>query len=82
MNTGKNGYVKFFVFAKIRVLYKRKTCVRVFNDYADTDKTSRTLLENWEGFQHILKEQSGKKRYFAVFKHPIAIIKRKENLRM
>ena len=49
--------------------------VGVVNDYADTDKTTRTLSENFEGFSQILKEQSGKKCYFGAFTHPIAIIK-------
>ena len=48
--------------------------VSVVNDYADTDKTLRALLENFEGFSQILKEQSGKKRYLDVFTHPKAII--------
>ena len=34
-----------------------------------------TLLENFEGFSQILKEQSGEKKYLGVFTHPIAIIK-------
>ena len=31
------------------------------NDHADTHKTSRTLLKNFEGSSQILKEQSGEK---------------------
>ena len=46
----------------------------VVNDYADTDKTMGTLLENFEGFSQILKEPSGEKRYLGVFKNPTAII--------
>ena len=43
--------------------------------YADsTEKTTRTLLENFEGFSHILKEHSGEKRYLGVFSNPTAII--------
>ena len=54
--------------------YSRKTGVGVVNDYADTDKTTRTFSENFEGFSQILKEQSGEKRYLVVFSNPIAII--------
>ena len=39
----------------------REHCFGVVIDYADTDKTMRKLLENFEGFSQILKEQSGKK---------------------
>ena len=49
--------------------------VGVVNNYANTDKTTRTLLENFEGFSQILKEQSGEKRYLGVFTNPIAIFK-------
>ena len=40
-----------------------------------TDKATRTLLENIEGFSQIFKEQSGEKRYvyLGVFTNPIAI---------
>ena len=56
-------------------------CVSVVNDYAytrtpcprDTIKTMRTLLDNFEGFSQILKEQSGKKMYLGLVTHPIAI---------
>ena len=34
----------------------------------------RTLLENFDHFSQILKEQSGEKRYMGVFTHSIAII--------
>ena len=44
------------------------------NDYPDTSMTTQTLFENFEGFSQILKEQSGKKRYFGVFTHPITIM--------
>ena len=43
--------------------YSRKTGVGVVNDDADTDKTTRTFSENFEGFSQILKEQSVEKRY-------------------
>ena len=56
------------------IRYFRKLHVGVVNDYPDTTKTKRTLLENFEGFSQILKEQSGEKRYLGVFTHPIAII--------
>ena len=36
------------------------TGVSIVNYYADTDKTTQTLLENFEGFSPILKEKSGK----------------------
>ena len=39
----------------------RRHGVGVVNDYADTTRTTQTLLENFEGFSHILKEQSGEK---------------------
>ena len=39
-----------------------------------TDKATRTLLENFEGFSQIFKEQSGEKRYLGVFTNPIAIM--------
>ena len=41
---------------------------------ADTSMTTQTLFINFEGFSHILKEQSGKKRYLGAFTHQIAII--------
>ena len=31
------------------------------NDYADTDKTTQILSENFEGFSQMFKEQSGEK---------------------
>ena len=34
----------------------------------------RTLLENFEGFSQILKEQSSNKGYLDVFTHAIVII--------
>ena len=40
----------------------------------DTDKTARTLSENFEGFSQILKEQSGEERNLGVFTIPTAII--------
>ena len=43
-------------------------------DDKDKSVTKRTLFENFEGFSHILKEQSVKKRYFGDFTHPMAII--------
>ena len=46
------------------------------NDYTDMEKTTRTFLENFEGFSQILKEQSEEKMYLSVFTHPIAIIKK------
>ena len=46
----------------------------MFIDYRDTTMTTGTLLENFEGFSQILKEQSGEKRYLGVFTHPIAIL--------
>ena len=59
-------------------------CVRVVVDYADTVsastmvsrtyKTMRTLVEKFEGFSQILKEQSGEKSYIDVFTRPIAIM--------
>ena len=71
----------FFVFAK---KFDSKVCPRsqrlrrhgvgIVNNNADTDKTTRTLSENFEGFSQILKEQSGEKRYLGVFTNPIAII--------
>ena len=36
----------------------------VVNNYADTDKTTWTLFENFEGFSHFLMEQSGKKGFW------------------
>ena len=51
-----------------------QTFAEIVLDYADTDKTTRTLSENFEGFSQILKEQSGEKRYLGVFTNPIAII--------
>ena len=45
-----------------------------YNGYADTTKTTRTLLENFEGFSQIPKEQSGKISYLGEFTCPIAII--------
>ena len=68
--TGQNGFANFFFFAKIFA----KTYVGIVNDYEDTSMTTRTLFENFEGFSHILKEQSVKKRYFGDFTHPMAII--------
>ena len=48
--------------------------VSTYNGYADTIKTTRTLLENFEGFSQIPKEQSGKISYLGEFTCPIAII--------
>ena len=48
--------------------------VGVANDYVDTTKATHTLLENFEGFSQILKEQSGEKKYLGVFTNPLAII--------
>ena len=50
------------------------TGVSVVKDYTDTDKTTRTLSENFERFSQILKKQSGGKRYLVVYTHPTAII--------
>ena len=50
--------------------YLRKARVRVVNDYADVG----VVVENFEGFSQILKEQSGKKSFLGAFTHPIAII--------
>ena len=52
------------------------------NNYADTDKTIWTLLENFEGFSQILKEQSGEKYILGCFKNPRAIILKNENVRI
>ena len=52
----------------------RRHSVSVVNDHADTDKTTRTLSENFEGFSWILKKQSGEKRFLGVFTNTIAII--------
>ena len=38
------------------------------NDYAYTDKTTRTLSENFEGFSQILKEKSGEKSTWVCLK--------------
>ena len=46
----------------------------IANNYADTDRTTRTLLENFEDFSQILKEQAGEKRCVGVFTNTIAII--------
>ena len=51
-----------------------QTFAEIVLDYADTDKTTRTLSENFEGFSQILKEQSGEKMYLGVFTNPTAII--------
>ena len=48
--------------------------VNKVSGYADTDKTTKKLSGNFEGFSQILKEQSGEKRYLGVFTNPIAII--------
>ena len=45
------------------------------------DRTTQTLLENFEG-SFFLKEQSGKKGYLGAFTHPVAIILKYENLRI
>ena len=50
------------------------TGVSVVKKYADTEKTTRTLSENFERFSQILKKQSGGKRYLVVYTHPTAII--------
>ena len=53
----------------IFVIWCRGSCwlrrhrVHIVNDYADMDKTTQTLYENFEGFWQILKEQSDKKSY-------------------
>ena len=57
-------------------------CRHVVNKYADTDKTTQTLLENFEGFSQILKEQSGEKKYLGLFTNPIAIILKYEIVRI
>ena len=44
-----------------------QTFAEIVLDYADTDKTTRTLSENFEGFSQILKEQSGKKGIWCVY---------------
>ena len=54
--------------------------VSVVNDYADTDKTTQTLSENFEGFSQILKEQLGEQMYLGVFTSQIAIIWKYENV--
>ena len=69
-----------FIFSKRLCL---RSCLRLVNDYvnrvsvvknyADTTKTMRTLLENFEGFSQILWKQSGEKKYLDVFTYPIAI---------
>ena len=41
----------------------RRHRVHIVNDYADMDKTTQKLYENFEGFWQILKEQSDKKSY-------------------
>ena len=40
----------------------------------NTAKTAQTLLENFEVFSQILKEQSGEKEYLGVYTNPITII--------
>ena len=52
------------IFAKNVCPRRQRLCRQgdgVVNDYADTDKTTRTLSKNLEGFSQILKEQSGEK---------------------
>ena len=55
-------------------------CRHLVNKYADTDRTTQTLLENFEGFSQILKEQSEEKRFLGVFTNPIVIIQKYENI--
>ena len=47
-------------FQKLRV-HIVIDCAEIVIDYADTDKTTRTLSGNLEGFLQILVEQSGEK---------------------
>ena len=55
-------------------------------DSADTvsakSLTTRTLLENLDGFSQILKGHSSEKKYLGVFTYPIALIKKYENWRL
>ena len=44
--------------------------VHVVNNCVDMDKTTPTLLENFEGFSQILKEQSDEKKVLGCFYNP------------
>ena len=52
----------------------RRQSVRVVNDYADKDKTMRTLSKICKGFSQILIEQSGKTSYLGAVTHTVGII--------
>ena len=68
-----------FLYKKNWATYEQeKTFVRIVNDYADTDKTMRTLSENFEGFSQILK--ATEKRYLGIFTKQLAIIQKYENV--
>ena len=54
--------------------------VGVVNKYVNTDKTMRTLSENFEGFSQILKEQSDEKWYLGVFTNSIEKFKNMKTL--
>ena len=47
----------------------RRHGVSIANDYADTDKTTRTLSENFEGFSQLLREQKNihSRSFFCIF---------------
>ena len=54
-----------------RLHWLRRHGMGIVNNYSERSMTTRTLLENFEGFSQILKEQSGEKRYLGVFTNPI-----------
>ena len=58
-----------------RCQQSRKLCGHG-NDYADTAMTTRTLLDNLDGFSQILKGHSSEKKFLGVFTYPIALIKK------
>ena len=81
MNRHKQFHEHFHFFAKIfaKIVSPhsqglRRHGVSVVKDYPDTDKTTRTLSENFRGFSLILKEQAGEKRCLGVFTNVIEII--------